>query len=116
MKQQEAAWHPQARARPTSVAKDFRRPFQSQLGGLLTLITTGPPPFQHSSSSGSPNESVLREYTNREAWYILTVFAEKEYNRTRRVSNTDVPRPKLSNYKPAYVKDCKFSPDFLVHS
>lgn len=38
---------------------------------------------------------------------ILTVHVDKEYNRSRRVSNTDLPRAKTSNYIPAYVKDCK---------
>ena len=37
------------------------------------------------------------------------MHVDKEYNRTQRVSNTDLPRAKTSNYMPAYVKDCKIS-------
>lgn len=76
VKQHDAAWHPQGESKP---AKDFR-----------------PPPFQHSSSSGSPNESVLH----------------KEYNRSRRASNTDAPLYKPTNYMPAYVKDSQISPQW----
>jgi hypothetical protein len=66
MKQQEAAWHPHARSKQ---AKDFRESWHGSGNSILVPADfgpTGPPPFQHSSSSGSPNESVLREYMSHD--------------------------------------------------